>query len=181
MTAAEFYGYREWLGVTRAWLAKRMGVEERQVARWERGERQISAPRETELRALVEEHQEQVDDLTRSGLDVVEVYMLDRDLPSGASYPAGWHLGVAVKAIRAGLDARMVYVGEEPPLRGAGVRTGDARQYVRDAISAGGGATPDEYDIDAIVAETMTYDPVTSTIRPTDEGAFWAAVERHAK
>lgn len=35
MTAAELRVVREYLGLTRAWLAQHLGVQERSVARWE--------------------------------------------------------------------------------------------------------------------------------------------------
>lgn len=102
MTAGEFRVVREGLGLTRAWLADDMGVQERAVARWEDGERPIPERRAAWLRNLAAEADDQVAEL----LDQIgdgDVFVLDGDatgMPPSWTRAIAWRLMLARPGLR---------------------------------------------------------------------------------
>ena len=102
MTAGEFRVIREGLGLTRAWLADDMGVQERAVARWEDGDRPIPEPRAAWLRNLAAESDDHVAELLAEIGDG-GVFVLDGDamrMPPSWTRAIAWRLMLARPGVR---------------------------------------------------------------------------------
>jgi hypothetical protein len=79
MTAAELRCMREWLGLSGAWLAAHLGVEDQAVRQWEAGTSPV--PGDVRLRI------EQLEELTAESVDTLVWMFADRTNPTASVYP----------------------------------------------------------------------------------------------
>lgn len=106
ITAAEFKSLLGWLGLSKVWFARRVGLkDERQVARWEDGERALSEKAAAELVRLWNEAAEKISTIVSAaaeqadanGVIVLTTYRTDKECPG--EYPAAYHRALMCRAM----------------------------------------------------------------------------------
>jgi hypothetical protein len=115
VTPAEFRCLYEYLGVTRAWVARFLDTEEAVVARWEAVVQPIPASAANDLRGVARLTGELVHklatDLQCGG--VVTTYRSDAQFraadPFGLTYPASWHRAIAARVADMALGVTIKY------------------------------------------------------------------------
>lgn len=107
MTAAAMKVAREYLGLTTAWIAGRMHVQERTVHRWEAGVSPIPEGVRIEMDYLQILADDEVDTLTQELLDqpdpALVTYRTDADYRRAdpdSPWLASWHRAVAARVAR---------------------------------------------------------------------------------
>ncbi len=132
ITAADLRVRREALGLSQAWIAQQLGVQERAVRRWEAGDRAVPGDVaelldrvEVETERLVEATLgglgQMLDDLDTApaGIDLT-AYPTDEALwsvhPGFAPLPASWHRAMLaqVRSYCEDTEVRFVYAPAEP-------------------------------------------------------------------
>ncbi|QBP29703.1 helix-turn-helix DNA binding domain protein [Mycobacterium phage Typha] len=116
MTPAEFRIMREYLGLPPVWMAERLGVRERTVARWEHGHAPIPPGVVDEFTDILEVTARLVDSLIiqAGATGHLVTYRTDEDYRrSGSSYaatfPASWHRAVAARVYDAVPQVQITY------------------------------------------------------------------------
>ena len=101
MNAAEFRIAREYMGLTTAWIAAQLGVNERTVRSWEQGRARVPEGVAEQMRqwewATAGAVDEYVADLVEDDRErrVLVVARTDEEAPGG--WPARWHRHVAAR------------------------------------------------------------------------------------
>ena len=105
ITPAEMKSLIEWLGLTKNWFAERVGVAERQVARWVDGHAPIPDRAAGELIKVWNEAAEQIHrtiataavNADDDGVIILHTYRVDKDYP--ADYPSAYHRALMCRAV----------------------------------------------------------------------------------
>lgn len=106
VTPAELRCLREFLGLTPAWLADRLGIRERRLQRMEAGTESIPDGVAVELEDLANATAEYVEQLIeeldgQGAVETLVTYRTDATFKAaeglGLTYPASWHRAVAAR------------------------------------------------------------------------------------
>ncbi|AUH70561.1 MULTISPECIES: helix-turn-helix domain-containing protein [Gordonia] len=122
MTGAEFRVARERLGVTGAWIAAQLGVQDRTVRRWDAGTSVIPPRVAAQVRSMLAATDDFIDQVTAAiredGDTVVPIYIDDEQLWEhwpDVTYPASWHRAALGRVAERIPGLRLRYMHEEVP------------------------------------------------------------------
>lgn len=109
LTAAELRSLLEWMGLTRPWLADRVGVQERTVIRWCDGKAPIPEAAAVEMVALWNTAASAITHMIAGalanetkGVLTLRTFRVDSHFHAAtesADYPASWHRALTCRAM----------------------------------------------------------------------------------